>query len=431
MLENYNNLQEDVMSDEELWIDLDESTAIYPIDRDKIQVTVNSTTLFALIEYIKRWDIELQPDFQRSYVWWDDKAEKLIDSVWNGLPIPQLFLLTMKDWTSIVLDGQQRLTSLARFILHEEDLKKVLSDTTFESFQTVNQLQLKVSKSIFTWIKGDKDTKVIFTDLDKDIQRRFEWESLIIAQIKPTYSLFKWKEEDLENLSKEIFYRLNTWWIKLTAQEIRHSLYHKEFMKQLKKISFGDSWIKLVPIWIKKFKEDKSLLSEMLLRAFALLDAYWTSEDFDTIWKLEKSDWSEFEYFKPLNSFLDSYASLTDRFTDNQVSDRLNLLFKVLEFLNSLFWEEIFKHQNVINPKTGIARTNTFNMKYIDTLLVSLLNLFRYNPNINLTLLRDEIIKFKSDPKIIEDYVSKAKWIEPIYVQERVLDTIKYFEKLK
>jgi len=107
------------------------------------------------------------------------------------------------------------------------------------------------------------------------------------------------------------------------------------------------------------------------------------------------------------------------------------LLFKVLEFLNSLFWEEIFKHQNVINPKTGIARTNTFNMKYIDTLLVSLLNLFRYNPNINLTLLRDEIIKFKSDPKIIEDYVSKAKWIEPIYVQERVLDTIKYFEKLK
>jgi hypothetical protein len=31
-----------------------------------------------------------------------------------------------------------------------------------------------------------------------------------MAQIKPTYSLFEEKEDELEELSKEIFYRLNT-----------------------------------------------------------------------------------------------------------------------------------------------------------------------------------------------------------------------------
>jgi len=433
LVESQTQIQkEDVMRDEELWIEKDDNVpTIYPINRDQIQVTVNNTTLFALVEYIKRGDIELQPDFQRSYVWWDVKAEKLIDSVWNGLPIPQLFLLTLQDGKSIVLDGQQRLTSLVRFMLHEEDLKKVLPDTTFESFQAVNELQLKVSRSLFTRDKKDKDEKVIFTDLDRDTQRRFEGESLIIAQIKPTYSLFKGKEEELENLSKEIFYRLNTGWIKLTAQEIRHSLYHKEFMRELKKISFEKSWISLVPIGISKFKEDKSLLSEMLLRAFALLDTYGIQEDFDTIWKLYKSDGSKFEYTKPLNDFLDKYARMTDKFTPEQIQERLDLLRKLLGVLNSLFKEEMFKHQNVINPKTKSVRTNTFNMKYLDTLFVSLLDLFRYNPDIDPELLKEEIMNFKSNPDIIEEFVSSARWIEPIYVQWRVEWTMKIFKKLK
>jgi hypothetical protein len=45
-------------------------------------------------------------------------------------------------------------------------------------------------------------------------------------------------------------------------------------MQTIKEISFTDGWKNLIPINTKKFKEDKSLLSEMLLRAFSLLDVY-------------------------------------------------------------------------------------------------------------------------------------------------------------
>lgn len=422
---------EDDLSDEELWLE-EEDHSIYPIDRDKIQVTVNNTTIFSIIEYVKRRDIELQPNFQRSYVWDDSKAEKLIDSIWNWLPIPQLFLLTKSNWASLVIDWQQRLTSLIRFIIPRAELGDILPDTSFGDFHNVDELQLKVSKAIFTWNPSDRNIKIAFSELDKDIQRKFEWESLIIAQIKPTYSLFIWKEDDLDTLSKEIFYRLNTWWIKLTSQEIRHSLYHKDFMKKIKEISFNENWRKLIPTWTQKFKTNPSLLWEMLLRAFALLDTYSVGNDIDTIWKITDSGWRKFEYFKPLNLFLDKYASIADKFNEQYINDRINILNKLLIILNELFKDEsFFKHQNLINWRTWKAKSNSFNIKYIDTLFVWLLNLFRYNSSVNKDILREKIMDFKGNSDFIEEHISKPWSSDPTYVEERVTSSMKFFESLK
>ncbi len=423
---------EDVLTDDDLGIEK-EDHSIYPIDRDKIQVTVNNTTIFAIIEYVKRKDIELQPNFQRSYVWDDEKAEKLIDSIWNWLPIPQLFLLTNKNWSSLVIDGQQRLTSLIRFILAREELHEVLPDTSFSDFHGVNQLPLKVSKAIFTSDPADKDTRVSFSELDKDIQRKFEWESLIIAQIKPTYSLFAWKEDDLEMLSKEIFYRLNTGWVKLTSQEIRHSLYHGIFMQKIKELSFGEKWRKLVPTWTQKIKTNPSLLGEMLLRAFSLLDTYAAETSVDTIWKIRDSKWNKFVYFKPLNLFLDKYAGITDKFNEIYCQERIQVLNNLLDVLVELFPDEsLFKHQNwIINAKTGQSRSNSFNIKYVDTLFVGLLNLFRFNPWVNKDLLREKILEFKGNSWFIEEHISKPWSSDPKYVEERVAASMSFFESLR
>lgn len=423
---------EDVLSDDDLGIEK-EDHSIYPIDRDKIQVTVNNITIFAIIEYVKRKDIKLQPNFQRSYVWDDEKAEKLIDSIWNWLPIPQLFLLTNKNWSSLVIDGQQRLTSLIRFILSREELHEVLPDTSFSDLQWVNQLPLKVSKAIFTWNPADRDIKVSFSELDKDIQRKFEWESLIIAQIKPTYSLFAGKEDDLEMLSKEIFYRLNTGWVKLTSQEIRHSLYHGIFMQKIKEVSFGEKWRKLLPTWTQKIKNNPSLLGEMLLRAFSFFDTYAVETVQDSIGKITDSRWNKFTYCKPLNLFLDKYAGITDKFNENYCTDRMQILNKLLDVLVELFPDEsLFKHQNwIMNAKTLQPRSNSFNIKYVDTLFVGLLNLFRFNSWVDKELLKQKILEFKWNSSFIEEHISKPWSSDPKYVEERVTASMTFFESLK
>lgn len=423
------NLNQDIYED--FWFDEEGSYNIYPIDRDKIQVTVNNLVIFSIVQYILRGDIELQPNFQRSYVRGDEKAEKFIDSIWNWLPIPQLFLLTKKDGKQLVIDWQQRLTSLIRFVLSEDELKKVLPDSTFGHSHNVEQLKLKVSKSIFTWDIKDGNIKITFHDLDADIRRKFEGESLIIAQIKPTYSLFQNREEDLDMLSKEIFYRLNTWWEKLTLQEIRYSLYHKEFMKKLKEISFSSSWRTLIPTWIKKVKDDPSILTEMLLRAFALLDAYAQVNSKDSIWRVRRKNWDKFGYKPPFNEFLDQYASLTEQFEENFIEDRISILNNLLEHLNKIVVDQsLLKHQKIDNQIHWKSRSNSFNVKYIDTLFVGLLNLFRYIKEIDLEVLKQKIGEFKGNSDFIENHISKS-WSWGIkYVQDRVTRSIKFFESL-
>ena len=36
--------------------------------------------------------LEVQPDFQRFYVWKDSQVSKLIESILRGFPIPEMFL---------------------------------------------------------------------------------------------------------------------------------------------------------------------------------------------------------------------------------------------------------------------------------------------------------------------------------------------------
>jgi len=69
------NGENDFSNEEIEGIDEEQSESfLYPIDRDKIKVTVNNWTVFTFKEYLKRKKIELQPVFQRSYVWNDEKA---------------------------------------------------------------------------------------------------------------------------------------------------------------------------------------------------------------------------------------------------------------------------------------------------------------------------------------------------------------------
>src|SRR5689334_6421022 len=56
------------------------------------------------------------PEFQRRYVWSDRQASRLIESLIIQCPIPVIYLNQEKDETFSVIDGNQRLNSLRRFI---------------------------------------------------------------------------------------------------------------------------------------------------------------------------------------------------------------------------------------------------------------------------------------------------------------------------
>jgi len=89
-----------------------------------MQFTPAVKTLAGLINEIKnvnRFGLDLQPKYQREYIWKDDFKDKLIYSIVRGYPIGNISIGVLnvpneKKAMSEVVDGQQRLTSIYNFV---------------------------------------------------------------------------------------------------------------------------------------------------------------------------------------------------------------------------------------------------------------------------------------------------------------------------
>ena len=65
-------------------------------------------------------ELELAAPFQRNPVWTDAQKSYLIDTILNGLPIPELYMQDTADENGderyIVVDGQQRIRAVLDYV---------------------------------------------------------------------------------------------------------------------------------------------------------------------------------------------------------------------------------------------------------------------------------------------------------------------------
>ena len=70
----------------------------------------------------------MDPDFQRDFIWPEDKQSKLIESVIMRIPLPVFYMAEDDDGRMVVVDGLQRLSTFQRFV--KDGLKLRLPDRT-------------------------------------------------------------------------------------------------------------------------------------------------------------------------------------------------------------------------------------------------------------------------------------------------------------
>ena len=208
--------------------------------------------------YVDHWDRnELTvPDFQRMYVWDSVKASKLVESFLLGLPVPGVFLYKERVRSGyLIIDGQQRIVSLIRYI------KGLFDDKKFKL------------KNVDPRYEGKA-----FLDLTDDEQFKLRGQTLratIIQQINPND----------DTSIYHVFERLNTGGVNLNPMEVRQCVSYGPFVAALKKMNEIPAWQKI----IGKSKPDKRLRDvELVLRCLAL------TEDRD-------------KYEKPMKGFLNKY----------------------------------------------------------------------------------------------------------------------------
>lgn len=69
-----------------------------------------------LLDDWKAGRLDIQPSFQRNFVWDVKQCSSLIESALLDVPLPAIYLAEEEDSKQSVIDGQQRLTAFFSFI---------------------------------------------------------------------------------------------------------------------------------------------------------------------------------------------------------------------------------------------------------------------------------------------------------------------------
>lgn len=178
------------------------------------------------------------PRFQREYVWKKQQADRFIESLLLGLPVPGIFLVKEESGRHLVLDGHQRLQTLYRFYANNWEDGAFILETVQERFRNRGYDQLEAPD------RRRLDDSIIH--------------ATIVRQDEPS--------EDLSSIYL-VFERLNSGGTSLQPQEIRVALYHGKFVELLTELNGHPSWRALFGRRSQRLKD-----MELILRFFALLE---------------------------------------------------------------------------------------------------------------------------------------------------------------
>jgi len=139
------------------------------------------------------------PEFQRQFTWTVKKQRLLIDSILTGIPLPSILLIREEGGDWWLVDGQQRVTTLRRFI-HPQSERD-----TFDL-------------GILGHPNG-RYSRLKFSELPEDVKDEIRETPIPVTRIKGL-------EQD-KRAVYTLFHRYNTGGESLNAAEIRHAVFHE------------------------------------------------------------------------------------------------------------------------------------------------------------------------------------------------------------
>lgn len=89
----------------------------YPLD--EVRIRHETRTVVDVMRRIERGFYVMDPEFQRAFIWKEEKQSKLIESVLMRIPLPVFYMAEDNEEHMIVVDGLQRLSTFRRFLKGE------------------------------------------------------------------------------------------------------------------------------------------------------------------------------------------------------------------------------------------------------------------------------------------------------------------------
>ena len=202
-----------------------------PFDPEKIKVRTTNIVVELLVSRLMHDEIDLEPDFQRSFVWDKKRRCRLIESLLLRIPIPVFYVAADENENWSVVDGVQRMSTIYKFVRGE-----------FPLSQLEYLLQLDGLK---------------YSALPRSMQRRIGETQLVVNIIEPGTP---------EDVMFNIFRRINTGGMTLNGQEIRNALHRGPVRQYLKKLAESEEFLDAT---VRSIKKNRMADRECVLRFLA------------------------------------------------------------------------------------------------------------------------------------------------------------------
>ena len=179
--------------------------------KEGVSIEKADRSLAELHRWYRSGRLIIDPEWQRSYVWDNKRASKLVESFLMEIPIPVVYLSKTDDGKYEVIDGVQRLTSIFNF---------------FEGRLTLNGMEFLRELN-----------KKTFKEIELVLQNKLEDATVRTFELSPKTS---------KSLLFIIFERLNTGGIALNEMEIRNCIYRGRLNDLIKELAHYPAFLECV-----------------------------------------------------------------------------------------------------------------------------------------------------------------------------------------
>lgn len=187
----------------------DEQPSVKPDDRP---VTSQSSdwTISALRDKLDRGQLDLQPKFQREYVWntRPELPSRLIESLLLEIPIPPIYFGKVAEGRLEMIDGQQRLTTLVDYVSNRFPLRKLhrMSSLNHKFFKDLTKQEQE--KILDTPIRSIVIDAGVNTELRYEVFERLNRGSMTLNEQELRNCVYRGLFNDLlAELEKDLYWR--------------------------------------------------------------------------------------------------------------------------------------------------------------------------------------------------------------------------------
>jgi uncharacterized protein with ParB-like and HNH nuclease domain len=323
----------------------------------KIYTEQGDPEVDSLYKKFRKGRLNIQPAFQREFVWDKVKSSRLIESALLDIPLPMVYISEEKDGAENVIDGQQRLTAFFSFI-----------DGSFPDKTEFKLSGLKV----FIELNGKK-----FSQLSDELQEKIT-----------TYKLrvIKFKKESDGDLQFEIFARINTGSVPLNNQELRNCVYRGRFNELIKELSEEDDFKYVLGL----SKPERRMKDRELVLRFA---AFY----FNTYLK----------YRAPIKKFLNDTMEKHQYISIDDENELRNAFKNAVHIIRSVLDKNAFKRFYRGDEKNANGRweTKKFNVSLFDILMYSFAQADKNTVFQNLDRIRESLIDIMTEDEAFIDSI--------------------------